>query len=362
MRVLVASHSYVLANTRGKLRALSQSIELTLVIPRYWTFELVSASAQPEPAGTMRLQACPTILSGHSIRYLYAPRVLWRVLRVARPDVVIVEEEASSLALAQFGLLKQFFQVRLYFFTWENIYWHPRLTRAVEWFNLHAADGAVAGNRDAVQVLRRKRFRKPVAVIPQMGVNTEHFTPPTDTLPVPPLIIGYVGRFVREKGLLVLWDALTTLEGNWQLRMVGNGPLRDELQMRADRLHWGGRVHWIEYIPRERLSTFFQSIHLLVLPSLTTAHWKEQFGRVLIEAMACGVPVIGSDSGAIPEVIEDAGLIVPEGDAIALREGIMKIMYREDVRRDLAARARRRVQENYDDDILGRNLYKFVAA
>jgi glycosyltransferase involved in cell wall biosynthesis len=84
-----------------------------------------------------------------------------------------------------------------------------------------------------------------------------------------------------------------------------------------------------------------------VLPSLTRRNWKEQFGRVLVEAMACGVPVIGSDSGAIPEVIGEAGLIVPEGDIQALADALRAIMWDVGVQRKLGKMGRERVLERF---------------
>jgi glycosyltransferase involved in cell wall biosynthesis len=98
---------------------------------------------------------------------------------------------------------------------------------------------------------------------------------------------------------------------------------------------------------------------VLVLPSLTTPTWKEQFGHVLVEAMACGVPVIGSDSGAIPEVIGDAGLIVPEGNVDALADAIQSLISAPALRVDLAARGRSRVQAEYTNDSVARRLAAF---
>jgi len=67
---------------------------------------------------------------------------------------------------------------------------------------------------------------------------------------------------------------------------------------------------------------YMNCMDALALPSLTTPEWKEQYGRVIPEAMACGVPVVGSDSGAIPEVIGSAGLVAPEGDPVKLAEAL----------------------------------------
>jgi glycosyltransferase involved in cell wall biosynthesis len=86
---------------------------------------------------------------------------------------------------------------------------------------------------------------------------------------------------------------------------------------------------------------------VLALPSLTTTSWKEQFGRVLQEAMACGIPVVGSDSGEIPHVIGDAGLVTPEGDAAALRDALRRLMDDAHLRHDLGHRGRARVLERF---------------
>src|SRR5204862_1301969 len=88
----------------------------------------------------------------------------------------------------------------------------------------------------------------------------------------------------------------------------------------AERITWEPSV--TSMLVPERLRTF----SVLVQPSLTRRNWKEQFGRAVMEAMACGVPVIGSSSGEIPHVLGDAGLVVPEGDAVALRDAIARLL------------------------------------
>jgi glycosyltransferase involved in cell wall biosynthesis len=97
---------------------------------------------------------------------------------------------------------------------------------------------------------------------------------------------------------------------------------------------------------------------VLVLPARTTPHWKEQFGHVLIEAMACETPIIGSDSGEIPNVIGDAGLTFPEGDAEALVGAIRRLMRDEDLRRDLARRGRERVLQHYTHECIAQETYR----
>ena len=92
----------------------------------------------------------------------------------------------------------------------------------------------------------------------------------------------------------------------------------------------------------------YHEIDVLAVPSLTTPTWKEQFGpRATIEAMASGIPVVGSDSGAIPNVIGDVGLVVPEGDVDALAAALYLLRNDPEMRRDLGERGRERVLAYY---------------
>ena len=119
-----------------------------------------------------------------------------------------------------------------------------------------------------------------------------------------------------------------------RLLCVGNGPVKpDLLTLQPDVLTFspGGRSQVLPY---------YQVMDTLVLPSRTTRTWKEQFGRVLAEAMACGVLVIGSDSGAIPEVIGNAGIIFREGNVEELQSHLLNLMTMPELRRTLSQRGR----------------------
>jgi glycosyltransferase involved in cell wall biosynthesis len=105
----------------------------------------------------------------------------------------------------------------------------------------------------------------------------------------------------------------------------------------ADRVSFLGRA------PSTQAPQFYRTLDVLVLPSLSRPNWVEQFGRVLTEAMACGVPVVGSRSGEIPWVIAEAGRIFPEGDAGALASILVELAGDRAQRAALAAAGRARV-------------------
>jgi glycosyltransferase involved in cell wall biosynthesis len=131
-------------------------------------------------------------------------------------------------------------------------------------------------------------------------------------------VIGFAGRLVDLKGGDLLLRALPLLPKYCEVAMIGEGERKRDWMRLAQELGIADRVHWEPSVLHEQMPSVLQRLDILVLPSRTGRLWKEQFGRVLIEAMACGVVVVGSTSGEIPLVIEDAGEIFPEGDIRAL--------------------------------------------
>jgi glycosyltransferase involved in cell wall biosynthesis len=215
----------------------------------------------------------------------------------------------------------------------------------MEKYNYRHISAAICGNQESVTVLRRKGYQGAATVIPQFGVDPDiylpHSTSPSE------FTIGYLGRLIVAKGLHTLLDAVEEMEGGWRLLLVGDGPMRREIEARISSPKLNGRVEIRKPVPSATVPDLLPSLSVLVLPSLTTESWKEQFGRVLIEAMACEVPVIGSDSGEIPNVIGQAGMIFPEGDVKLLRERLKRLRDDEELRTLLGKAGRQRVLGQY---------------
>ena len=140
-------------------------------------------------------------------------------------------------------------------------------------------------------------------------------------------MIGYTGRLTEDKGLHILMQAMEQVGGErpWSLFMLGGGPMEGKILEWAKTQGWGDRVR-IMLAKHDEVPSYLGAMDLLVAPSQTTWHWKEQFGRMLIEAFACGVPVIGSDSGEIPYVISDAGRVVGEKDVAGWAAAIVELL------------------------------------
>jgi len=131
-------------------------------------------------------------------------------------------------------------------------------------------------------------------------------------------VIGYVGRLIPEKGVLDLLDLIYKLGPSYHLLIVGSGPLKDLIRQKIEMSSLADRVTLIPPLVREDLVILYQFLDVLILPSKTDYFWKEQYGRVLIESMACGTPVVGSQSGAIPYVVGNPSACFPEGDIAAM--------------------------------------------
>jgi glycosyltransferase involved in cell wall biosynthesis len=191
----------------------------------------------------------------------------------------------------------------------------------------------------------------PTMTTPAAAMNTQ--TAPTLSTPADDLggrraafTVGYAGRLVESKGLIDLVEAVRMLDPPVELLLVGNGELRHRLH---DQPIPGGRVRVLDGVAHEQMSCAYARFDVLALPSHTTPTWKEQFGRVIVEALWCGVPVVGSDSGEIPWLIEltGGGQVFPEGDRDALAARLRALRDAPELRAELAGRGRAAVERMF---------------
>lgn len=353
-------------------------VELMVIVPPYWQEEARRIALERLHTRGYHLEVEPIRFNGRF--HLFHFPGLARRMRAFRPEILHVDEEPYNLATWHALRLGARFDARSLFFTWQNLY--RRYPPPFRWMEQHCfrmVDRAIAGNQEAAEVLRRKGFHKPIEVIPQFGVDPEVFRPLHPSSPLPlgegqgegrgthrssrathrsSFRIGFVGRLVEQKGILDLVDAVARTGDGCELLLVGAGPLRPSIEARAAALGMSERVQIIAGIPSQQMPEVVGSLDVLVLPSRTRPNWKEQFGRVLVEAMACQVPVVGSDSGEIPNVIGEAGLLFPEGDVEALAACLEKLRSSTDLRRELGERGRARVLSHFTQARIARQTYQ----
>jgi glycosyltransferase involved in cell wall biosynthesis len=348
MRVLMVSKACLVGTYQTKLEQIAQfaDIDLTVVVPPYWRENGRVTQLDLAYTRGYRTVVEPIAFNGSFHLHFY-PRLGQRILAFA-PDVVHIDEEPYNFATYHALRLSRRAGARSVWFTWQNLNRaYPLPFRLIERYNLSHVDYAIAGTTGAETVWREKGYVGPLAVIPQFGVAPEVFKPGPARDSARSFLVGYVGRLVEEKGVDLLLRAVAALQGPWQLVVAGAGPERSSLVALARQLGLADRVSFEAHIPNTRMPAFYQGLDALVLPSRSRPNWIEQFGRVLIEAMASGVPVVGSDCGAIPAVVQDAGLIFPEGDVTALAECLRRLVHDPALWADLARRGRERALTEY---------------
>jgi len=363
MRVLMVSKALVAGTSQRKLEELAKcpGVELTLVTPQFWHHD----DGSKQTLERLYLQGyqmivTPMALNGNFHLHFY-PR-LGGIMRKLRPEIVHIDEEPYNFATFHAMWLSRRVGARSLFFTWQNLYRdYPPPFRQMERYNYRHTRMALAGNRDAAEVLKQKGYSGPIRVIPQFGFDTDIFrrVEPRQTRPDgATFTLGFLGRLVESKGLPTLLEALVTLPDNCRVVFVGNGPMKSALEEQAASLGIAARVAFTAGVPTYEIPNVLQTLDALVLPSLTRPNWKEQFGRVLCEAMACETPVIGSDSGEIPYVIGDAGLVFHEGNAQELAARIRQLLDNPPLYAELARKGRQRVLDNYTQERIARQTYE----
>lgn len=346
-KLLVLSHSSVLGAYQQKLALLAPlGFEVHLAAPAWW----------PEAAPRQPLQRAWPAIRYHSLPCLGKGSVgnalylgLGALALRLKPGLVLAEEEPCSAMALQALMAARLSGARFGFFSWENLDQpYGSLRRALLARVLKGSRFAVAGSREAAALLKAWGYAGPMLVQPQYGVDVERFSPALRARERKGLCLGYLGRLVPEKGVGTLAEALPLMGPGVRLRVAGFGPMEGALR-RMRGVELAGRVGY------EEVPSFLCGLDALVLPSRTTPLWKEQFGRVLAEAMACGLPCIGSSSGAIPEVMGKGGLVFKEGDARDLARQARRLKDAA-LRQQLGRAGRARAVRHYSNAVLAQRL------
>jgi L-malate glycosyltransferase len=364
MRALVISHTYIAHDNRAKWTALTETkrAEIDLHLPQRWPSWESEYRSTAESNNGFQIHTSHVLRKGREDQYFFAP-TLFRGLRDHEFDILHVEQGSAALVYAQALFERNLVscKTKTCFFTWIN--WEYQLRwpwTIVEPYNLKHSDGAIGGNLDAIDLLRRRGYRGKVAVIPQLGVDTDFYSPaPNEELrkkySLEGVVIGFIGRLVEEKGIRILLEAAQKISDNVTVLLLGSGPLEAELhdmKKRANVVH-------VKAVPHDEVRNFIRAMDILVLPSYATPKWKEQFGHVLIEAMACEVPVIGSSSAAIPEVIGDAGLIFKEHSSDELSQHLQTLTQCKEERVRFGQLGRQRVLKHFTHSEIARQTLEF---
>lgn len=348
LRVLTIGHSYCVALNRALPREVARdaAFQVTVAAPRYFHGDLRPIEMEPEPPRSpLRVVPLNTVLSRFIHVFRYDGAALRRLLREGDFNVVHAWEEPYVLAGYQIARALRHSPARFCFRTAQSyVKRYPPPFNYFERAVLARAQGWIAGASLVFEAMVSKGFPKSRGRVLNLAVDLSQFQPLTPAaraevlqeLNLQPPVVGFVGRLTQAKGLDVLMQAMEQVGDArpWSLLLLGSGEYHDKVVQWAAAKGWAGRVK-ILLAKHAEVPRYLGCMDLMAAPSQSMPNWREQFGRMIIEAFACGVPVVGSDSGEIPFVIGEAGRVVGERDVAGWARTITELIGSPGVREQL---------------------------
>jgi glycosyltransferase involved in cell wall biosynthesis len=392
INLVIISHAYVYTPYREKIEALAKykDLKITLITPE---FGLEGGGQKVYAEQYEGKQYRHIILSGYFTGKLnfFVFKNLKSTLQSLNPDIILLEEEYWTQIAAQVTYItKSFFpQTKLILLSQENIchIWEQEAITAyqkfrytsfhfIEKYVLSKLDGLIFQFPEVWQDFEDRinalGFKGKRGTLPQLGVDYNRFADNSPKLQEIRaelelddniFIYGYIGRITPEKGVEDMIRAFENWDkDNTKLIIIGNGDTEyvNQIKQLVSTLKLDNIVIFKNAIPFEDIPTYFQLFNISLLLSHTTPIWKEQFGRVLVESMAAGTPVIGSDSGAIPLVIGETGYIVAEKDILSTREALNDAYTNKEKYKLLSKLAQERVKTEFSYEAIARKTYNFI--
>ena len=381
-RLAVVGATYASEEPRKKIESMAGHFDLTCITSETYTgYGLLNRLVdQPVPT-TYRLVGLPAVGRPDSTTR-YVLRGLGEALRRARPEIVLVESEPWAWLRWQTWWYARRLGAKVRFgeFSWENVRrsgWKGALLAVAYRAAAATVDFVIGGNAEAGEFFAEAGVpRARLLVAPQLGVDEEAFRPADADrkaqrraalgLPAGAFMVGFSGRLLALKGVPDLIEAVERVRARpggevIQLALLGPGEVDPLLRQGMVRPEW---LHVLPACPHAEMEGFMQTLDLFVLPSREWNHaglrWREQFGHVLIEAMACGIPALGSSCGAIPAVLGDPAQIFPEGDVARLAAMLHDYFLDPERRAETVRRQTRRLHENYTNTVLARRWAEFL--
>jgi glycosyltransferase involved in cell wall biosynthesis len=348
-RVLVVSHECVTLPNQQVYAEIQRLTgwHFTLVLPAVWKDEFGNA-LQPAvlPGFEAELVTFPVWLNGNIILHSYRCNFR-RFLSEKRFDLIYMNHEPYAVATAQLCWANRHSaNLPFGFHSCQNIYKkYPVPFGWLERMVYHSSSFAFPITEAVAQVLRQKSFTGDLTLCPfPFDPSLYHELTEVERQEVirrtkGEVVIGYVGRMVEQKGLRTLIEAVALLPRfGWKLVVIGTGPYEAAFDQLVIQHGLTGKVVRLGYVAHSVTPRYLGALDILILPSETRPNWKEQFGRVLVEAMACGACVLGSDSGEIPNLIRASGggRIFPEGNARALARVLREMVSDKEQRKGFA--------------------------
>ncbi len=357
-KICIISHALVQEASRKRWRLLAEQYdyEVHLLIPRYWESQWFGKkqtfSPQEEHSGNFHIHLMRTTSVKNWTRYFFVS--FDAKFRKIKPDLIYIIHEETCWIHHQIYLYRKLWcpAAKIIFFSM-NARGVPQrwFFQRLMWENIKKnTEAALVHYPGCLKSLRRAEYKKPIFLQTQIGVDEDLFKFDSRTRDTirnflgfnNKFVIGYTGRLTQDKGVDDLINVLPISGVDWALLLVGNGYLKKEVEDWASSKGWMDRVHITGQIPLNMVPDYMNAMDCFVLASKTTSHWVDTFPLSTVQAQACGIPVIGSDSGAIPWQLGETAIIFSESNLAELKKAIESYALNKGLRKRMAQSGRNR--------------------
>lgn len=356
-KILSIGHSYVLSVNRSIIREVAQAnqFDVTIVAPEHFHGSLREVNCETENS-LVNMITIPVYLSKKIHFFFYHPQKIREVLQKEKWDVIHLWEEPYIFSGWQIARLAHQLSIPFFFWTAQNLkksYPFPFSyfeKKVLSWQSGWLACGSLVKKT----LIEEKSYPSHNMEIIPLAVDTNSFKEFSGEqkesvkkqLGLDGPLMGMLGRLTIDKGVDLILKVLEELKDElpWSFIFFGDGPEKKKIELWKNQNGLSQRVK-IKLLKHDEVQQYLPALDLLVAPSQTMPHWQEQFGRMLVEAFASGVPVIGSDSGEIPYVIKDSGLVVGEKDVEGWKKSIRDVLLKSSLAENLKEKGLLRAQD-----------------
>ncbi len=383
IKVALVSHSYLAEENCKKLSVLGKKVKLKVISPKSKKDTLFSIRQSKKIISKdlwdihfYRKFALPNLESQYflgSIEFNF---------KKFQPDIIHIEYDPFVPIFWQMWLAKKLFanSSKIVCTVKQNTYTKlGPLTIFKDFIAkklIKTIDAFIAVNTGVASIYQ-SRFgvkKDKIRYITQVGVDSKLFEPPSIStkmkfrekylLNEKGLVVGFCGRFVEEKGIKELVEGIRLarkkLNRNLELLLVGGGSLEQYLVEKSKKYSW---LHVFSTVPHAQVSEFLKTLDIFVLPPRVTKYHVEHDAHALLEALSVGLPCIGTESGVIPEILKNTGIVIKPENPNAIANSIIKLCKNKKLRRYYGKAGRKRVEMLYSNESVAQmtfNVYKKV--
>lgn len=379
MRIFIASYTYIYEHNERVFKYFAHPERLVFVLPRSWRStkgDKITVVGKPKHMGQTILTWAPWY---HSHYPLIRGQLkgwmpgLGAILRKhAKPgDILYSSYEPNLLVTYLYSRLAKKLGMKHVMMSWQNVSYGKRLRgmrfRVTEWLlrkNFEMSAGILFGSRKAEEIHSPYLVSGiKTAIIPQTGVNRGlfHPDPRQDTDAISFL---FTATFTARKGVLETIDAFALIAEEFpraRLELVGTGDLEAEVRRRADQPILTSRVTILPWQKLSALVRLYAKADVLVHPSQPHKGWEEQFGLMILQAQACGIPVIATRTGSLDESVQDrvTGILVDPGSVSGIAAAMRELAKSKEMRLRMGKAGVAYIRENFSEELIGKRLENY---